>query len=160
MARHQEAVAWCARQLLRTPASLLHNAALASVFVSRCAKAPLGSGHRCALCRVKAAGVMQSGLRWSRSHSRLRALGVVVALWHQSGAARFVVGQWPAASHGVCPRPPLCFAAVQHHPCALVCPSAPPLVGAPSARAPTGWLCYGLSSWSRQEYWVYRRKDL
>ena len=33
---------------------------------------------------------------------RLRALVVAVALWHQSGAARCVVGQWPAASHVVC----------------------------------------------------------
>jgi hypothetical protein len=28
-------------------------------------------------------------------------------------------------SCGVCPRPPLCFAAARHQPCALVCPSAP-----------------------------------
>ncbi len=74
---------------LRPPASLLHNAALPSVPASRCAKAPLGARHRLAPCRLKATGVMQSGLRWSRSHSprslarptrrRLRAFVVVVA---------------------------------------------------------------------------------
>ena len=57
---------------LRPPAALLHNAALPSVPASRCAKAPLGAGHRFAPYRVKATGVMQSGLRWSRSHSRRR----------------------------------------------------------------------------------------
>ena len=48
------------------------------------AKAPLGAGHRLAPCRVKATGVMQSGLRRSRSlvrrtRRRLRAFVVVVA---------------------------------------------------------------------------------
>ena len=62
----------CSACPLRPPASLLHNAALPSVPASRCAKAPLGAGHRFAPCRVKATGVMQSGLRWSRSHSRRR----------------------------------------------------------------------------------------
>ncbi len=79
---------------LRGPSGL-HKAALPSVPASRCAKAPLGAGHRFAPRRVKATGVMQSGLRWSRSHSRrrspfasrpthrcLRALVAVVALWH------------------------------------------------------------------------------
>ena len=62
----------CGARPLRPPASLLHNAALPSVPASRCAKAPLGAGHRFAPCRVKATGVMQSGLRWSRLHSRRR----------------------------------------------------------------------------------------
>jgi hypothetical protein len=140
----------CGARPLRPPASLLHNAALPSVPASRCAKAPLGAGHRCAPYRVKATGVMQSGLRWRRSHSRrrfpvvarptrrhLRALVVVVAPWHQPGAARCVVGQWPAASHVVC---------TPAHPCASplrgISPARwsarPPPVGAPSARAP--WL--------------------
>ena len=78
---------------------------------------------------------MQSGLRWSRSRRRLRALVVVVAPWHWSGAARCVVGQWPAASHVVC---------APAHPCASplrgISPARwsarPPPVGAPSARAP------------------------
>ena len=53
----------CGTRPLRPHASLLHNAALPSVPDSRCAKAPLGAGHRFAPCRVKATGVMQSGLR-------------------------------------------------------------------------------------------------
>ncbi len=94
----------CGTHPLRPPASLLHNAALPSVPASRYAKAPRGAGHRFAPRRVKATGVMQSGLRWSgrtavgapRSLARptrrhLRALVVVVALWHQSGAARIVL---------------------------------------------------------------------
>jgi hypothetical protein len=36
----------CGERPLRPPASLLHNAALPSVPASRCAKAPLGAGHR------------------------------------------------------------------------------------------------------------------
>ena len=85
----------CGTCPLRPPASLLHNAALPSVPASRCAKAPLGGGHRFAPCRVKATGVMQSGLRWSRSHSRrrfpvvarptrrrLRALIGAATVWH------------------------------------------------------------------------------
>jgi hypothetical protein len=56
-------------------------------------------------------------------------------LWHWSGAARCVVGQWPAASHVVC---------APAHPCASplrgISPARwsarPPPVGAPSARAP------------------------
>jgi hypothetical protein len=62
----------CGARPLRPPASLLHNAALPLVPASRCAKAPLGAGHRCAPCRMKKTDVMQSGLRWSRSHSRRR----------------------------------------------------------------------------------------
>ena len=62
----------CGARPLRPPASLLHNAALPSVPASCCAKAPLGAGHRFAPYRVKATGVMQSRLRWSRSHSRRR----------------------------------------------------------------------------------------
>ena len=79
----------CGARPQRPPASLLHNAALPAVPTIRCAKAPLGAGHRLAPCRVKATGVMQSGLRRSRSHSprllvrrtrrRLRAFVVVVA---------------------------------------------------------------------------------
>jgi hypothetical protein len=98
--------------------------------------------------RVKATGVMQNCLRWSGrtavgasrslarpTRHRLRALVVVVAPGHQSGAARCVAGQWPAASHVVC---------APAHPCASplrgISPARwsarPPPVGAPSARAP------------------------
>ena len=96
---------------------------------------------------VKATGVMQNCLRWSGrtavgtsrsltrpTRRRLRALVVVVAPWHQSGAARCVAGQWPAASRVVC---------APAHPCASplrgISPARwsarPPPVGAPSARA-------------------------
>ena len=62
-------------------------------------------------------------------------LWLSVALWHWSGAARCVAGQWPAASHVVC---------APAHPCASplrgISPARwsarPPPVGAPSARAP------------------------
>ena len=76
----------------RPPASPLHNAVLPAVPTIRCAEAPLGAGHRLAPCRVKATGVMQSGLRRSRSHSprslvrltrrRLRGFVVVLAPSH------------------------------------------------------------------------------
>lgn len=129
----------CGARPLRPPASLLHNAALPSVPASRCAKAPLGAGHRFAPCRVKATGVMQSGLRWSRSHSR-RRFPVACTPYAPPSARpcgcrgtwalvrRFAQGVWSVAcgqSCCVCPRPPLCFAAARHQPCALVCPSAP-----------------------------------
>ena len=110
----------CGARPLRPPASLLHNAALPSVPASRCAKAPLGAGHRFAPCRVKATGVMQSGLRWSRSHSRRRS--PVVGTPYAPPSARpcgccgavasvrrcaHCSGQWPAASYLVCAPPTL-----------------------------------------------------
>ena len=65
--------------------------------------------------RVKATGRYAKLPTLERPHSRrrspfasrptrrrLRALWVVVAPGHQSGAARRVSGQWPAASHVVC----------------------------------------------------------
>ena len=112
----------CGTCPLRPPASLLHNAALPSVPASRCAKAALRAGHRFApfglrqqaLCKVAFAGVGRTAFGSSRSlarptRRRLRALVVVVAPWHQSGAVRCVVGQWPAASNCVC---------APAHPCA------------------------------------------
>ena len=63
----------CGTRPLRPPASLLHNAAFCKVLASRSAKAPLGVAHRFAPSRVSKTGVMQSGLRWSRSHSRRRS---------------------------------------------------------------------------------------
>jgi hypothetical protein len=129
----------CCTRPLRPPASLLHNAALPSVPGSRCAKAPLGAGHRFAPCRVKATGVMQSGLRWSRSHSRRRFPVVGTPYAPPSARPCGCRGTWALVrrcarcgwsvacgqSCGVCPRPPLRFAAARHQPCALVCPSAP-----------------------------------
>ena len=82
---------------------------------------------------------MQSGLRWSRSHSR-RRFPVVGTPYAPPSARpcgcrgtvalvrRCALCGWSVACGqlcGVCPRPPLCFAAARHQPCALVCPSAP-----------------------------------
>ena len=149
----------CGARPRRPPASLLHNAALPSVPASRCAKAPLGAGHRFAPCRVKATGVMQSGLRWSRSHSR-RRFSVVGTPYAPPSARpcgcrgtvasvrRCALCGWSVAcgrSCGVCPRPPLCFAAARHQPCALVCPSAP-RGGSLSPRALVVGFCYKFSS--------------
>ena len=109
----------CGTRPLRPPASLLHNAALPSVPASRCAKAPLCAGHRFAPCRVKATGVMQSGLRWSRSHSRRRS--PVVGTPYAPPSARpcgcrgtvasvrcyaHYFGQWLRHVSWGCPRPP------------------------------------------------------
>ena len=134
-------------QLWHTPATAkLHNAALLSVsasqsqapFVAATASRPSGESNR----RYAKLPTLE------RSHSRrrfpvnscptrrrLRALVAVVALWHQSGAARCLLGQWPTASHVVC---------APAHPCASplrgISPARwsarPPPVGAPSARAP------------------------
>ena len=95
-----------------------------------------------ALCKVAFAGGGRTAVCASRSlarptRRRPRALVGVPALWHWSGAARCVAGQWPAASHVVC---------APAHPCASplrgISPARwsarPPPVGAPSARAP--WL--------------------
>ena len=105
---------------LRASASLLHNAALPSVAASHCAKAPFGVAHRLRALRVKATGVMQSGLRWRRSHSRRRSPFAfapyappsarhcgVPSPWQQSGAARCVLvsGLRPVM---LCVPPPAC----------------------------------------------------
>ena len=82
---------------------------------------------------------MQNCLRWVRSHSR-RRFPVVGTPYAPPSARpcgcrgtvalvrRCALCGWSVAcgqSCGVCPRPPLCFAAARHQPCALVCPSAP-----------------------------------
>lgn len=161
----------CGTRPLRPPASLLHNAAFCEVCASRCAKAPLGAAHRFAPSRVHKTGVMQSGLRWSRSHSR-RRFPVVVTPYAPPPARpcgcrgtwalvrRCALCGWSVACGqlcGVCPRPPLCFAATRHQPCALVCPSAP-RGGSLSPRAVVVGLCYKFSSCLRTEYEGYRPK--
>ncbi len=114
---------------------------------------------------------MQSGLRWSRSHSR-RRFPVVGTPYAPPSARpcgyrgtvalvrRCALCAWSVAcgqSCGVCPRPPLCFAAARHQPCALVCPSAP-RGGSLSPRALVVGFCYKFSSSSRTEYAGYRPK--
>jgi len=123
--------------------------------------------------RVKATGVMQNCLRWSRSHSRRRF--PVVGTPYAPPSARpcgcrgtVALGRrcalcgWSVAcgqSCGVFPRPRLCFAAARHQPCALVCPSAP-RGGSLSPRALVAGLCYKFSSCSRTEYAGYRPNGL
>jgi hypothetical protein len=95
-------------------------------------QAPFGGSHRLRALRVKATGVMQCGLRWRRSQSPYGCACTVASV------RRCALCSWLVAcgqSCGVCPRPPLCFAAARHQPCALVCSSFPRR--APSARAPT-----------------------
>ena len=136
----------CGARPLRPPASLLHNAALPSVPASRCAKAPLGAGHRFAPCRVKATGVMQSGLRWSRSHSR-RRFPVVGTPYAPPSARpcgcrgtwalvrRCALCAWSVACGQLscmCPAHPLASPLRGFGP-ALVCPSAPKGLPQPSA---------------------------
>ena len=136
----------CGARPLRPPASLLHNAAFCEVCASRCAKAPLGAAHRFAPSRVHKTGVMQSGLRWSRSHSRRRfpvvgtpyappsarpcgCRGVVASDRRCALCGRSVAcGQ----SSCVCPAHPVASPLRGFGP-ALVCPSAPKGLPQPSA---------------------------
>ena len=117
----------CSVRPLRPPASLLHNAALPSVPASRCAKAPLGAGHRLRALRVKATGVMQSGLRWRRSHSRRRFPVAGAPYTPPSARPCGCACTWALVrrcalccrlvacgqSCGVCPRPPVGLAAAR-----------------------------------------------
>ena len=122
MPMHRQAVAWyaalCGTRPLRPPASLLHNAALPSVsasqsqapFVSGTASRPIGLRQQ-ALCKVAFAGVGRTAVGAPRSLcSALRA-----ASWLPCGGCGAVAlvrhftqcsGQWPAASHVVCPAHP------------------------------------------------------
>jgi hypothetical protein len=58
---------------------------------------------------------------------------------------------------GVCPRPPLCFAAARHQPCALVGPSTPQKNSLSPCALAVGF-CYKFGSCSRTEYLGYRPK--
>ena len=100
---------------LRPPAALLHNAPLPSVAASHCAKAPFGVAHRWRALRVRATGVMQSGLRWGCQ------LTSIVALARR--CARVVRSVACGQSCGVSPRPPLGFAAARPR---AVLPVRPP----------------------------------
>ena len=136
----------------RPPASLLHNAALPSVAASHCAKATFGVAHRLRALRVKATGVMQSGLRWRRSHSRrrfpfafapyappsARPCGCACTV---ASVRRCALCVWSVAYGqlcGVCPRPPVGLAAARLWPRAEL-PVRPPK-GAPSVSAPLALL--------------------
>ena len=90
------------------------------MIASRCAKAPLGVAHRYAPSRVSKIGLMQSVLRWVRSHSRRRfpVVGTPYApptarpcacrgTWALVRRFALCSGQWPAASHWCVPPPTL-----------------------------------------------------
>jgi len=98
----------CGTRPLRPPASLLHNAALPSVSASRCAKAPLGAGHRCAPLWL----------------SRHRSIGQALR------AVCLVSGLRPVI---LCVPRPLCGLAAARLWPALVCRSAPKELSQPSA---------------------------
>ena len=115
---------------------------------------------------------MQNCLRWVRSHNRRRfpvvgtpyappsarpcgCRGVVASV------RRCALCAWSVAcgqSCGVCPRPPLCFAAARHQLCALVCPSAP-RGDSLSPRACLVDFCYMFRSAPRTKYGGYRPSD-
>ena len=151
---------WCSWQLWRTPAAAkLHKAALplSSPPVSR---KLLWWQPALRALRVKATGFKQNCLRWSRSHSR-RRFPVACTPYAPPSARRCgcrgtvalvrrcALCGWSVAcgqSCGVCPRPPLCFAAARHQLCALVCPSAP-RGGSLSPRALVVGFCYIFGSW-------------
>ena len=137
---------------LRRPSGL-HKAAFCQVFASRYAKAALDVAHRFAPSRVYKTGLMQSGLRWGRSHSRRRSpvVGTPYAppsarpcacrgTWALVRRFAQCTGQWPAASLVVCaparPPGPRCCAALA--PCAGL-PVCPPR-GLPQNRAKTSHL--------------------
>jgi hypothetical protein len=137
----------CGTRPLRPPALLLHNAAFCEVCTSRFAKAPLGVAHRFAPSRVHKTGVMQSGLRWSRSHSR-RRFPVASAPYAPPSARpcgyrgtwalvrRCALCAWSVACGQlscVCPAHPVASPLRGFGP-ALVCPSAPKGLPQPSAR--------------------------
>jgi hypothetical protein len=140
MARHHEAVAWY------SPATAkLHNAALPSVsasqsqapFVAATASRPSGEGNRLYAKLPSLGTVAQPSALPGRWHALCAAVCAPLWLSWRCGigqalhAVRLVSGLRPVM--WCMPRPPLCFAAARHQPCALVCPSAPR--GAPSARA-------------------------
>lgn len=142
--------AWSLRSwwLWHTPATAkLHNAALLSVsasqsqapFVAATASRPSGESNR----RYVKLPTLE------RSHNRRRFPVVGTPYAPPSARPCGCCGTWALVrrcalcgwsvacgqSCGVCPRPPLCFAAAQHQHSAA-CPSAPK--GAPSARAMRG----------------------
>lgn len=107
--------------------------------VSPTASRPSGFPKQ-ALCKVAYAGTGASAVGAPRSlarptRRRLCALVIAVAPGYWLGAARGVVGQWPAASHVVCapahPQGLARFAGV-----GPARSARPPPKGAPSARAP------------------------
>ncbi len=133
--------AWspCSWQLWYSPAAAkLHNAALPSVstsqsqapFVAATASRPSGEGNRLYAKLPSLESVAQPSALPGRWHALRAAVCAPLWMsWHLGALVRrCALCGWSVAcgqSCGVCPRPPLCFAAARHQPCALVCPSAP-----------------------------------
>ena len=144
------------------------------MLASRYAKAPLGVAHRFAPSRVYKMGVMQSGLRWERSHSRRRF--PVVGTPYAPPSARPCGSRGGLASVRRCasipasglrpvipvsPRPPhRGLAATRHWPPCAGQPVCPPR-GRPQSGAKTRRLAAAtINCWSRQpetEYVVRHR---
>ena len=138
---------FCSVRPLRPPASLLHNAAFCEVVASRCAKAPLGAGHRFApsgftkqaLCKVAFAGDERTAVGASRSLARptrrhLRALVGVCLHLCIGQALRAVLSVSGLRPVILCVPPPTrwprrCAALALR----WVCPSAPKGLPQPSA---------------------------
>ena len=122
---------------------------------------PSGEGNR----RYAKWPSLESVAQPSALPGRLHALRAAVCAplwlsWHRGLVRRCAPCAWSVACGqlcGVCPRPPLCFAATRHQPCALVCPSAPH-GGSLSPRALAFGCCYKFSSCLRTEYGGYRPK--
>ena len=136
-------------------------AALKLRLVPVTASRPSGEGNRRYAKWPSLESVAQPSALPGRWHA-LRA-AVCAPLWLSGTVAlvrRCALCAWSVAcgqSCGVCPRPPLCFAAARHQPCALVCPSAP-RGGSLSPRACLVVSCYRFRSVPRMEYGGYRPK--
>ena len=163
----------CGSRPLRPPAALLHKAALPSVPGSHCAEAPFLCRSPLRALRVKATGIMQSGLRWRRSPSRRRSPVACTPYAPPSGrpygyrgamalvsffasvpvsGLRPVITCVPLPTHRG-------LAAARHWPSRAGCPSAP-RGGSLSLRAYLVGFCYRLSSSSRTEFGGYRHNGL
>jgi hypothetical protein len=115
-----------------------------------------GEGNRLYAKLPSLGTVAQPSALPGRWHALRAAVGAPLWLsWHrgigQALRAVCLVSGLRPVMWCVCPRPPLCFAAARHQPCALVCPSAP-RGGSLSPRALAFRFCYKFSSCSRTEY--------
>ena len=104
-------------------------AALKLRLVPVTASRPLGEGNRRYAKWPSLEPVAQPSALPGRWHALRAAVCAPLWLsWHLGICQALRALFWSVAcgqSCGVCPRPPLCFAAARHQPCALVCPSAP-----------------------------------
>jgi hypothetical protein len=134
-------------------------AALKLRLVPVTAARPSGEGNRRYAKWPSLESVAQPSALPGRWHALRAAVCAPLWLsWHLGIGQALRALFWSVAygqSSCVCPRPPLCFAAARHQPCALVCPSAP-RGGSLSPRAFAFWVCYKFSSCLRTKYGGYR----